>query len=152
MIAQFKPSNAGYKETVIKSFNRQGMMKTINASIVAIRPGEIELEFPYQANLTQQHGFIHGGIVSTVLDTACGYAAFSLMPENGAVLTIEFKVNMLSPAKGERFSAVGKVKRPGKNITVTQGELFSHAEGGQKLVAIMVATIMSIYDREDIEL
>ncbi|MBW2296438.1 MAG: PaaI family thioesterase, partial [Deltaproteobacteria bacterium] len=124
MDSQFKPS-AGYKEKVIESFNRQGMMKTINASIIAIRPGEIELAFPYQSNLTQQHGFIHAGIVSTMLDTACGYAAFSLMPENAAVLTIEFKVNLLSPAKGERFQAVGKVKKPGKNITVTEGELFS---------------------------
>jgi uncharacterized protein (TIGR00369 family) len=150
MSSQFKPS-AGYKEKVIESFNRQGMMKTINASILAIRPGEIELEFPYQSNLTQQHGFIHAGIVSTVLDTACGYAAFSLMPENAAVLTIEFKVNLLSPAKGERFRAVGKVKKPGKNITVTEGELFAHEEDGQKLVAIMVATIMSVYDRESIE-
>jgi len=88
MNSQFKPS-AGYKEKVIESFDRQGMMKTINASILAIRPGEIELEFPYQSNLTQQHGFIHAGIVSTVLDTACGYAAFSLMPENAAVLTKE---------------------------------------------------------------
>jgi len=87
MSSQFKPS-AGYKEKIIESFNRQGMMKTINASIFAIRPGEIELEFPYESNLTQQHGFIHAGVVSTVLDTACGYAAFSLMPENAAVLTI----------------------------------------------------------------
>jgi uncharacterized protein (TIGR00369 family) len=86
-----------------------------------------------------------------VLDTACGYAAFSLMPENAAVLTIEFKVNLLSPAKGERFRAVGKVKKPGKNITVTEGELFSRAKGDQKLVATMVGTIMSVYDREDIE-
>ena len=150
MSSQFKPG-AGYKEKVIESFNRQGMMKTINASILAIRPGEIELEFPYQSNLTQQHGFIHAGIVSTVLDTACGYAAFSLMPENAAVLTIEFKVNLLSPAKGERFRAVGKVKKPGRNITVTEGELFSHEEGEQKLVATMVCTIMSVYDREGIE-
>ncbi len=148
--SQFKPS-AGYKEKVIESFNRQGMMKTINASILAIRPGEIELEFPYQSNLTQQHGFIHAGIVSTVLDTACGYAAFSLMPENAAVLTIEFKVNLLSPAKGEQFRAVGKVKKHGNNITVTEGELFSHEEGGRKLVATMVGTIMSVYDREGIE-
>ena len=150
MSSQFKPS-AGYKEKVIESFNRQGMMKTINASILAIRPGEIELEFPYQSNLTQQHGFIHAGVVSTVLDTACGYAAFSLMPENAAVLTIEFKVNLLSPAKGERFRAVGKVKKPGKNITVKEGELFSHVEGEQKTVATMVATIMSVYDREGVE-
>ncbi len=151
MTSHFKPRDTGYKEKVIKSFNRQGVLKTINASIIAIRPGEIELEFPYQSNLAQQHGFIHAGIVSTVLDTACGYAAFTLMPENAGVLTIEFKINLLSPAKGDRFRAVGKVKKPGKNITVTEGELFSHGEGGQKLVATMVGTIMSVYDREDVK-
>ena len=129
MNSKFKPGT-GYKDKIIVSFNRQGVMKTINASILAIRPGEIEMEFPYQSHLTQQHGFIHAGIVSTVLDIACDYAAFSLMPENAAVLTIEFKVNLLSPAKGDRFRAVGKVKKPGKNITVTEGELFSHEEGG----------------------
>ncbi len=149
MSSQFKV-NSGYKEKVTESFNRQEMMKMIKASILAIRPGEIELEFPYQSNLTQQHGFIHAGIVSTVLDTACGYAAFSLMPENAAVLTIEFKINFLSPAKGELFRAVAKVIKPGKSITVTGGELFSYSEGNQKLVAIMAGTIMSVYDREGI--
>jgi len=151
MTSPFKPSNPEYKEKLIESFNRQGIMKTINASIIAVRPGEIELEFPYQSNLTQQHGFIHAGIVSTVLDTACGYAAFTLMPENAAVLSIEFKVNFLSPAKGERFRAVGKVRKPGRNITVTEGELFSHIEDEQKLVATMVGTMMSVYGREDIK-
>ena len=151
MSAQFEPSHAGYKERVIESFNRQEVMKTVNASILSIRPGEIELEFPYQSNLTQQHGFIHAGIVSTVLDSACGYAAFSLMPENAGVLTIEFKLNMLSPAKGERFRAVGKVKKPGRIIIVTQGDLFAYAEGGEKLVATMVGTIMSVYDRQGIK-
>ncbi len=148
---QFKPSVADYKEKIIKSFNRQGVMKTLNVTLHSIKPGEIELEFPYQPDFTQQHGFIHAGIVSTLLDTACGYAAFSLMPENTAVLTIEFKINLLSPANGEQFRAVGKVKKAGKNITVTQGELFSHTENEQKLVATMVATIMSVYDRKDIE-
>ena len=150
MSSKFKP-HADYEEKVTESFNRQEVMKTINASILAIRPGEIELEFPYQSNLTQQHDFIHAGIVSTVLDTACGYAAFSLMPEDAAVLTIEFKINFLSPAKGERFRAVAKVKKPGKNITVTEGELFSCLDGEQKIVATMVGTIMSVYDREGIK-
>ncbi len=147
MSSQIK-ADSGYKERVTESFSRQEMMKTINTSIIAIRPGEIELEFPYQSNLTQQHGFIHAGIVSTVLDTACGYAAFSLMPENAAVLTIESKINFLSPAKGELFQAVAKVVKPGKNITVTNGELFSYSEGNRKLVATMAGTIMSVYDRE----
>ena len=142
MSLQFEPKNSEYKKKVIESFNRQGIMKTIKASILSVHPGEIVLDFPFQSNLTQQHGFIHAGIVSTVLDSACGYAAYSLMPENAAVLTIEFKVNLLSPAKGDRFRAVGKVKKPGKNISVTEGELFSYAEDKQILVATMVGTIM----------
>ena len=151
MSLQFEPSDAGFKDRVIESFNRQEVMKTLKASILAIRPGEIELEFPYQSNLTQQHGFIHAGIVSTVLDSACGYAAFSLMPVNAAVLSIEFKVNFLSPAKGERFRAFGKVKKPGQNITVTEGELFSYTGREQKLIALMVGTMMSVYNRDGIE-
>ena len=150
MSSQFKPATE-YKERIIESFNRQEVMKTLDVSIFAIRAGEVELEFPYQSKFAQQHGFIHGGIVSTVLDTACGYAAFSLMPENAAVLTVEFKVNLLSPAKGGQFRAVGKVKKSGKNITVTEGELFSQVDGKEKLVATMVATIMSVYDRKNIE-
>ena len=83
MNSQFEPKDAGYKEKVIESFKRQEVMKTLNASVQTVRPGEVELKLPYQQNLTQQHGFIHAGIVSTVLDSACGYAAFSLMPEKG---------------------------------------------------------------------
>ena len=151
MNSQFEPKDAGYKEKVIESFKRQEVMKTLNASVQTVRPGEVELKLPYQQNLTQQHGFIHAGIVSTVLDSACGYAAFSLMPEKAAVLTIEFKINLLAPAKGDWFRAVGKVKKPGKNITVTEGELFSCADGQEKLVATMVGTIMSVYDRDGVE-
>ena len=151
MSPQFEPKDAGYKEKVIESFERQEVMKTLNASVQTVRPGEVELKLPYQQNLTQQHGFIHAGIVSTLLDSACGYAAFSLMPEKAAVLTIEFKINLLAPAKGDWFRAIGKVKKSGKNITVTEGELFSYADGQEKLVATMVGTIMSVYDRDGIE-
>ena len=150
MGTQFKPSDESFDAKVRESFNRQEIMKTVNASILAVRPGEVELEFPYQANLTQQHGFIHAGIVSTVLDSACGYAAFSLMPKDADVLTIEFKINLLSPAKGSRFKTVGTVKKPGKNITVTQGELFSYEDGKQTLVATMVGTIMSVFNRKGV--
>ena len=151
MEIRFEPSDPQYKDKVTESFNRQQVMKTVDATLKTIRPGEIALEFPYQSNLTQQHGFIHAGIVSTVLDSACGYAAFSLMSKHTGVLTIEFKLNLLSPAKGEMFRAVGTVKKPGKNITVTQGELFSYEAGEEKLVAMMVGTIMTIYDRDGIE-
>ncbi len=151
MELKFNPRDDEYEAKVRQSFNRQKIMKTVNASILSIRPGEVELEFPYQSSLTQQHGFIHAGIVSTVLDSACGYAAFSLMPEGAAVLTIEFKINFLSPAKGKLFKAVGIVKKPGRNITVTEGELFTCTDGEQKLVATMVGTIMSVYDRDDVK-
>ncbi|MFC1664639.1 PaaI family thioesterase [Pseudomonadota bacterium] len=149
MQAQFKPQFEGYKERVIDSFNRQALMKTINASILSIRPGEVELECPFHKNLTQQNGFIHAGIVSTLLDNAGGYAAFSLMPENAAVLTIEFKVNLLSPAKGEKFLAIGKVIKPGKNITAAGAKLYAHSNDNQKLVATMVGTMMAVYDLEN---
>ncbi len=151
MKSKFKPADENFETRVRESFSRQEVMKTVNASIVNVQAGEVELEFPFLANLTQQHGFIHAGIVSTVLDSACGYAAFSLMPKDAAVLTIEFKTNLLSPAKGDRFRAVGSVKKPGRNITVTEGELFACQDGKEKLVASMVGTIMSVYNREDVK-
>ncbi len=150
MASHFIPCDSDYRARVHDSFDRQAVMKTVNASVVSVEPGAVVLEFPFQADLTQQHGFIHAGIVSTVLDSAMGYAAFSLMPVNAAVLTIEFKVNLLSPAKGERFTAIGKVKKAGRNITVAEAELFAHSDGQRKLVATMVGTVMSVYDREGI--
>jgi uncharacterized protein (TIGR00369 family) len=150
MDRSFKPAHDGYVERVTNSFNRQEVMKTLQVSLVSIRPGEVELEFPYQPQLTQQHGFIHAGVVSTVLDSACGYAAFSLMPEEAAVLTIEFKVNLLAPASGERFLARAKVKKPGRNITVADGELFAINRDTPKLVASMTGTLMAVFDRKDV--
>ncbi len=126
-------------------------MNTVGASIMKVCAGEVSIRFPFNQDLTQQHGFIHAGIVSTVLDSACGYAAFSLMAEDAAVLTIEFKINLLSPAKGEWFEAIGKVKKPGRNITVTEGELYAHQGDTKKLVASMVGTMMAIYDRDHIQ-
>jgi len=146
MSSKFDVKDAAYKEKVIESFGQQGVMKTLNASILDIQPGRVELKLPYSETLTQQHGFIHAGIVSTILDNACGYAAFTLMPENTAVLSIEFKVNFLSPARGDWFRAVAKVKKPGRTITVAEGELFANTDGEEKLVATMLGTIMAVYD------
>jgi len=146
MSSKFDVKDAAYKEKVIESFGQQGVMKTLNASILDIQPGRVELKLPYSETLTQQHGFIHAGIVSTILDNACGYAAFTLMPENAAVLSIEFKVNFLSPARGDWFRAVAKVKKPGRTITVAEGELFANTDGEEKLVATMLGTIMAVYD------
>jgi uncharacterized protein (TIGR00369 family) len=140
----FQPKYPGYQAKIEKSFADQSVMKTIGASIEVIGAGEIEIEFPYQTSLTQQNGFIHAGIVSTVLDSACGYAAFSLMPEDASVLTIEFKINLLSPAIGDRFRGYGKVKKAGRTISVAEAELYAFSDQGKKLVATMVGTLMAI--------
>jgi len=142
----FDPRTPDYQARVEQSFARQGAMKTLGIELARVAPGEVELHLPYREALTQQHGFVHAGVVSTALDSACGYAAFSLMPAEAAVLTVEFKVNLLSPAKGERFSFTGTVVKPGRSVTVAQGD--AHAwdgKGGEpKLIARMTATLMTI--------
>ena len=140
-----------YQKTVAESFARQTVMKTIGAEISSIEPGRVELSFAHHASLTQQHGFIHAGIVTTVMDSACGYAAFSLMSEDTAVLTIEFKTNLLSPAKGEKYLAIGSVRKAGRTITVCEGELFAFQGDSKKLVATMSCTLMCITGREEIK-
>jgi len=144
----FVARDSHFREKLQRSFARQQAMQTLGVEIEHIAPGQVTLAFDYDAKLTQQHGFIHAGIVSTVLDSACGYAAFSLMAENRAVLTIEFKVNLLSPAKGERFIAQAQVKKSGSTISVAEAELYALQQGEKKLVASMSATLMAIENRE----
>lgn len=132
-------------ETRIRqSFARQQFMTTIGARLTSVQPGLVEIELPFSGTLTQQHGFIHAGAVTTVVDTACGFAALSLMPADAAVLTTEFKVNLMSPAKGERLRAIGKVVRPGKTLMVCLGEVFADQAGQSKQVALMTATMMVV--------
>ncbi len=118
----FKPRISDYQARVEDSFQQQQAMKTLGISLVGVIAGEVEFKLPFHAKLTQQHGFIHTGVISTALDSACGYAAFSLMPADAEVLTVEFKINLLSPAKGEYFTFIDKVIKPGKTIT------FAHEE------------------------
>jgi uncharacterized protein (TIGR00369 family) len=151
MQTSFTAANPAFEQRVRDSFALQKVMKTIGAKIRSVTSGQVSIAMSYSDELTQQHGFIHGGIIATLLDSACGYAAFSLMPENAAVLTIEFKINLLSPAKGDWFEAVGRVKKPGRNITVSEGELYAYEGENKKLVASMVGTMMSVYDRAGIE-
>jgi len=126
------------------SFQRQQAMTTIGASVLSVAAGETELAMPFSERLTQQHGFIHAGIITMLCDTACGFAALSLMPADAAVLTTEFKVNLLSPAKGERFIAKGRVVRSGKTLTVCLGEVFAEEGGKRKQVALMTASMMAV--------
>lgn len=147
----FIPKDDRFDEKVRESFNQQEVMKTVGASIISVEPGKVVLEFNHDPKLTQQHGFIHAGMVATVLDSACGYAAFSLMPRDSAVLSIEFKVNLLSPAQGEKYIAIGRVKKPGKTITVCDGEIFAVKNGKKKLTATMTGTMMSIANRKGLK-
>ena len=126
-------------------------MKTLGISLTRVAAGEVELRLPFDAALTQQHGFVHAGVISTALDSACGYAAFSLMPADAAVLTVEFKVNLLSPAAGEFFTFSGAVVKPGKSITVAQGEAHAWRAGERKLIAQMTATLMTVVGRAGID-
>ncbi len=155
-MAKLQVKDPLFKEKVIESFERQKAMQTLGISIKSVEAGEVTLSMAHSDALTQQHGFIHGGIVSTILDSACGYAAFTLMPADTAILSIEFKVNLLSPAKGEQFVAIGKVKKAGKTISVCEGELFampvndSEQNTAPKLVATMSCTLMAIANRENL--
>jgi uncharacterized protein (TIGR00369 family) len=122
-------------------------MATLGLTIAALRPGEIELEMPYDAALTQQHGFLHAGILSTALDSACGYAAFSLMPADVAVLTVEFKTNLLAPAAGQRFRFHAVVIKPGRTLTICDARAFADDGTEEKLIATMTGTLMAVQER-----
>jgi uncharacterized protein (TIGR00369 family) len=126
------------------SFARQQFMTTLGATLDAVRDGEVEIVLPFSAALTQQHGFIHAGAVTTIVDTACGFAALTKMPDDAAVLTTEFKLNLMSPAKGERLRAKGCVVRAGKTLMVCLGEVFAEEAGQSKQVALMTATMMVV--------
>jgi uncharacterized protein (TIGR00369 family) len=143
----FTPQNPDFANRVQSSFAQQSVMNLIGAELVKVLPGEVEILIPFRDNLTQQHGFLHAGIITTIVDSACGYAALSLMPVGASVLTIEFKVNLLAPAKGERFLARGTVVKPGKTITVCSGEVFALGSEEPKLVATMTATMMTLQGR-----
>ena len=147
----FKPKDEGYAARVRDSFALQGAMATLGASLTDIAPGRVVIELPWAAGLSQQHGFLHAGMVATALDSACGYAGFTLMPEGAGVLTIEFKINLLAPAKGERFRMVGQVIKPGRTITVTEGRAYAIDDGQEKLIATLGATLMTITGRDDIK-
>lgn len=147
---RFEPQDPDFAERVRGSFALQGAMATIGATLGEIAPGRVVIELPWQQALTQQHGFLHAGMVAAALDSACGYAASTLMPADAGVLTIEFKINLLAPAQGTRFRMEGTVLKPGRTITVTEGRAFALHEGREKLVATMGATLMTITGRAGI--
>ena len=137
---------------VAASFARQAAMRTLGATLESVLPGHVVLGMLHRDELTQQHGFVHAGMLAAALDSACGYAAFSLMPADAAVLTIEFKINLLAPARGPRFRFEGRVTKPGRTISVVDGRAtqFELHGGEEKLVATMTATVMTVAGRDDI--
>ncbi len=143
------PADAAYAERVADSFARQPAMATLGARLLSVAPGRVELALMHRADLTQQHGFLHAGMVATVLDSACGYAAYALMPVDAAVLTIEFKINLLAPARGPHFRFVGQVLKVGRSISVVDGQAFQGTVSGQEdgLFASMSATVMTVLGR-----
>lgn len=147
----FEPRDPGYADRVKDSFARQGAMATLGASLGSIEPGRVVIELPWAAGLSQQHGFLHAGMVATALDSACGYAGFTLMPADAGVLTIEYKINLLAPARGQRFRMVGQVIKPGRTVTVTEGRAYAIDDGREKLIATMGATLMTITGRDDVK-
>ncbi len=149
-VPPFEPMDPDYAERVRASFARQGAMKTIGATLAAVEAGRVVIELPWAQALTQQHGFLHAGMVAAALDSACGYAGFSLMPADAAVLTIEYKINLLAPAKGERFRMIGEVVKPGRTITVVEGTAYAIDQGREKLIATMTCTLMAMFGREGV--
>src|SRR5215207_1231066 len=147
---RFEPRDPGYDARVRASFARQRAMHTIGARIVRVEPGEVELELPFRDDLTQQHGFLHAGIVTALVDSACGYAAFSLMDRESAVLSVEYKVNLLAPAVGDRMRAVGRVIRPGRTLLVCTGEVIAVVDDAETVVTLMQATMMAVRGRPEL--
>lgn len=144
---KFEAPDPRFEARVRGSFARQKATATLGARLVRVAPGEVEVAMPYAENLTQQHGYLHGGIVTALLDTACGYAALTLMPAGAGVLAVEFKINFLAPGAGESFIARGRVLKPGRNVSVSAGDVFAVRHGEEKICATMLATMMVVKDR-----
>jgi len=151
MNTRLEPRDPQFAQRVRESFLRQGAMVTLGARLGLLEPGAVDIEFDWAQALTQQHGFLHAGMVATALDSACGYAGFTLMPADAAVLTIEFKINLLAPAQGERFRMEGRVLKPGRTITVAEGRAYALSAGQEKLVATMGCTLMTVTGRQEIQ-
>lgn len=146
----FIPKDPHFDARVRASFARQAAMATLGIEIADLDAGVITLRMAYATAYTQQHGFVHAGIITTALDSACGYAAFSLMPDDAAVLTIEFKTNLLAPAAGDVFLFRARVLKPGRTISVCDAQAFAVRAGQEKLIATMTGTLMAVFGREAI--
>jgi uncharacterized protein (TIGR00369 family) len=146
----FVAQDPDFERRVRDSFGRQQPTVLLGAQMERVAPGEVEILLPYSPRIGQQHGFVHGGMIGAVLDTACGFASLTLMPADAGVLTVEYKVNFLAPGIGERFRMIGRVRKAGRTITLAEADAFSQRDGREKLVATMTATMMTITGRDDV--
>ncbi len=144
---RFEPKNPDYRKVATATFEQQRAMRTLGIAILRLEPGEVDLSMPYSADWTQQNGFVHAGIITAGLDTACGIAAFTLMPPGSDILTVEFKTNLLAPAKGERFVFRACVVKPGRTLTVCEARAFALTHKAESLIATMTGTLMALTPR-----
>ncbi|WP_199538599.1 MULTISPECIES: PaaI family thioesterase [unclassified Duganella] len=142
-------SGAGVGERVHASFARQNAMALIKAELAVVEHGRIEIHLPHWSGVEQQHGFVHGGVVGMIADSAAGYAAMTVVPEGASVLTVEYKMNLLAPAGGDLLIARGRVVRPGRTLIVTQAEVFAVKDGQETLCALMQQTIMVMHGKSE---
>ncbi len=149
-MAAFDVADPDYAERVRHSFGRQGLMTHLGAAMTRVEPGLVEIEMPFSEDLTQQHGFYHAGGVAAIVDSAGGYAGATLFAADDGVLTVEFKLNLMSPADGDLLVARGEVIKPGRTLTVTKGEVFVCKNGEAKLCALMQQTLMRIVGKSGI--
>src|SRR5437899_9015770 len=140
----FDVPDPDFEQRIRRSFSRQGFNERVGAILGRVTAGHVEIEVPFSAGVMQQHGFFHGGVMGVIGDSACGYAAMTLTPPNSEVLTIEYKINFLSPAHGQRLVARGRVTKPGRMVTVCSGDVVAVSEGTEKLVATMLVTMMTV--------
>ncbi len=146
---QFEAQDPNFERRVRDSYGRQPFMALLGAELKTLRPGFCEIVLPYRKELSQQHGFFHGGIVGTLADDAAGYASYTLMEKNASVLTVEYKLNLLAPADGELLAARASVVKPGRTLTVTQADVFVTKGGAEKLCATALTTMMALANRPD---
>jgi uncharacterized protein (TIGR00369 family) len=145
----FTPSSAAFAERVRSNFARQGIMQTLGAELVSVEPGYCSIRLTPRPELSQQHGYVHAGVVATIVDSAGGYAGFTLFPEDSSVLTVEYKLNLVAPADGDRLVAEGFVVRPGRTLVITRGEVHAERNGERTLVAVMQQTLMVMRGKSD---
>ena len=145
-----QPQDPGFEQRVRSSFARQKVMDLIGARLAVVEPGRVRIELPFREDLTQQHGFFHAGITSTIADSAGGYAAYSLFPAEASVLTVEYKINLIAPAKGAALLAEGRVVKPGRRLTLCDLEVFAVEDGDQTLCARGLQTMMRVDGRPDV--